>query len=99
MARPEGHIDGDGPRADFARALRSEKAKAGITLQQISDRTHYSRTVLCDATRGVTTPTWSVAWAYLCACNEPKSRLQRRYWERFWEAARADSGEGGHGST
>ncbi|MFF4128355.1 helix-turn-helix domain-containing protein [Microbispora rosea] len=86
MPRPEQPIDGQGPCADFARGLRRERDRAGITYRQMAKMTTYSVTVLSCAANGKCLPSWEVTWAYLRACKVPAS--QQAHWKRSWNKAR-----------
>ncbi|ROO89292.1 helix-turn-helix protein [Actinocorallia herbida] len=85
MARPEKPVTGDEPIARFARSLRAERERAGITYRAMSIRCHYGVTSLSQAASGSKLPIWPLAQAYLTACGVPKADLPR--WHRQWEEA------------
>ncbi|GAB2846047.1 hypothetical protein GCM10022221_51660 [Actinocorallia aurea] len=86
MARPEKPIEGDEPAARFARSLRAERHRAGITYAQMSALCNYGVTSLSQAASGERLPTWPLAAAYLTACGVPDSDLP------LWQRRREDAG-------
>jgi transcriptional regulator with XRE-family HTH domain len=85
MPRTVEPIPPDAQFGEFAEELRRLRERAGLTLRELADRTHWSATVLCDATRGLKLPTWEVTRAYVTACG---GDLQE--WYPRWKAESAN---------
>jgi len=70
VPRPEKPITDEGPVAQFALQLRDLRHQAGSpTYRALSERTHYSPTVLSQAAAGRSLPSWSVVHALVRACG------------------------------
>ncbi|WP_250403544.1 helix-turn-helix domain-containing protein [Streptomyces cellostaticus] len=78
----------------LARRLRELRRVARLTLDDLAERTHYGKSTLSAAAKGLRLPSWEVTWAYVSACDPQQSDtvwLQR--WrdaeqaERGWRAA------------
>ncbi|WP_088319832.1 helix-turn-helix domain-containing protein [Kineosporia sp. R_H_3] len=71
--------------ADFAADLWSLRTASGVTLREMSSRTHFSLATLCTAARGERLPTWPVASAYLAVCDVAADIIDTEWLPR-WEA-------------
>ena len=70
MPRPQRTIVSDNPEiASFAEALRSLRGRTDLTLQQLSERAHYSVSALSEATNGRKLPTWELTRNFVAACG------------------------------
>lgn len=83
MGRREKPLDTDGPLAQFASGLRSLRALAGFSYQELSRRTMFVRSVLSEAAGGVKFPTWEVTAAYVQACGGDLVE-----WKQRWDVTR-----------
>ncbi|WP_407109601.1 helix-turn-helix domain-containing protein [Streptomyces sp. DSM 116494] len=73
---------------EFARRLRALRKAAGLTLNELAQRTHYSKSTLSAAAGGHRLPSWDVAWAYVAACDRQQS--QTAWSQRWQDAGRAE---------
>jgi WD40 repeat protein len=87
MARGERPIDPEaGPTARFAWELRQLRQKAGRpSYRQLSERVHYSPSVLSEAAAGRALPSLAVALAYARGCDGDPAE-----WARKWRTASGD---------
>ncbi len=86
MARPERPIEGDGPLAQFARALRALRRQAGTPPYRSMARTvGMSPSALAEAASAVMQPTWSLTEAYVRACSGDIA-----CWRQRWELLTAE---------
>lgn len=70
MARPERQIVSDDVAlVEFVQGLRALRGSAGLTLQELSHRAHYSISALSDATNGKRVPTWELTESFVRACG------------------------------
>ncbi|WP_405749103.1 helix-turn-helix domain-containing protein [Streptomyces sp. NBC_00012] len=90
MGRHETALDLSRPFADFAHQLRSLRAAAGLTYEQISFETGYSRSALCQAASGRALPSWPVVRAYVRACGG-----NEEHWRELRHNARHVNGPSG----
>ncbi|GAB3146443.1 helix-turn-helix domain-containing protein [Microbispora hainanensis] len=86
MGRPERDLDpGEGPVQAFAVALRRLREEAGSpTYRALSERAHYSPTVLSRAAGGRVFPSLEVTLAFVRACGGDEDAWARR-WHRAGE--------------
>ncbi len=89
MPALRGSINPDGPFASFANGLRALKKASRLTYRAMEHKTHYSRSVLFDADRGLRFPTLEVTLAYVQVCGGVATE-----WKERWETVR-DRLEGG----
>ncbi|MFC8392638.1 helix-turn-helix domain-containing protein [Streptomyces sp. NPDC057238] len=90
MARPESSLPEDGVTQviAFARRLRALRKTAGLTLSELAQRIHYSKSTLSAAAGGHRLPSWGVAWASVAACDRQQS--QTAWSQRCQDADRAE---------
>lgn len=69
--------------AQFSNGLRELRAAAGLSIRELSERTHYGRSTLAEATRGDRLPTLEVTLAYVDACGGSAGE-----WGRQWADVR-----------
>lgn len=82
MGRPEKPIDGSGPVAVLARALRDLRARAGSpSYKHLAGLTNYSSAVLAAATGGNRRPSWDVTRSLVQACDGDPADV-RPLWEQ-----------------
>ncbi|GCD99679.1 SARP family transcriptional regulator [Embleya hyalina] len=87
MARPERPIEGEGPVPDFARRLREIRRHAGTPQYRVlAERAHYSAAALSQAASGRKLPGWTLAWAFVRACDETQDEAT---WRAHWDTARS----------
>ncbi|SDH39932.1 Helix-turn-helix domain-containing protein [Sinosporangium album] len=81
MPRRESPITGNGPLAQFAKALRELRTSAGNpTYDQLAKEGYFSKSVLSQAAAGHRLPTLAVTLAYARACGGDRDEWQQR-WE------------------
>ncbi|MFC0429714.1 WD40 repeat domain-containing protein [Kutzneria buriramensis] len=90
MPRGERPLD-NGPLREFAAGLRELRIGAGNpTYRELSERAHYSPSVLSDAAGGRKLPTLAVTLAYVTACGGDAAE-----WEARWRSLTAPAPAGG----
>lgn len=80
--RPERPIDTASPLAEFAAALRSLRAAAGLTVRDLASRTGYSVGGISEAASGVRLPSLELTTAFARCCGADQGE-----WEQRWRAA------------
>ncbi|MFD7630133.1 helix-turn-helix domain-containing protein [Streptomyces sp. NPDC059851] len=70
QGRPQRPVDTTVPAlAELARELRELRAAAGLTLDELSAATHWSKAALSAATTGRSLPRWELVKAWVLACE------------------------------
>ncbi len=76
--------------AQFAEELRGLRYTAGLTIKELSAKTHYGRSTIAEAARGDRLPTLEVTLAFVSACGESTVAWRRRWTEVRNQIAHSD---------